>query len=124
MRKIHLEVIGAILFVFLSSLFIYGKLAGFDKFWNAQFFWSILLFLGWAVISTGYYHQGFKVHKAGDASEVSLYLPISVFIVQCILFIKGIYYHDWALTVGAVMVNSGVLFCLYQIFRATKRTNK
>ncbi|KND48896.1 MAG: hypothetical protein AB200_00515 [Parcubacteria bacterium C7867-005] len=118
MKKIYLEILFSALFVALSTIFIYGRLIGFDVFWNSQFLWSVILSIGWVVVALGYYHQGWLVHTSRSADHVSVVLPTAVFIVQCILFIKGIYYGDWSLIIGAVMVNSGVVFSLYQIVRA------
>ncbi len=84
-------------------------------------FWSVILAFGWIVVSLGYYHQGWLVHKSKSAEHVSVVLPIAVFLVQCILFVKGIYYHDWSLILGAIMVNSGVIFSLYQIVRVKSK---
>ncbi len=117
MKKIYAEIIASIVFVVLSTIFVYGRLAGFAVFWNSQFIWSAVLILGWIIVAIGYYNQGWLVHTSKSAEHVSLVLPISVFIVQCILFVKGIYYSDWSLCAGAVMVNSGVVFSLYQIIK-------
>ena len=71
----------------------------------------------WGIVAVGYYHQGWLIHLRKSSQGVSAFLPIAVFLVQCILFVKGIYYHDWALIFGAVTVNSGVVFDLYQIWK-------
>ena len=113
--KLILETIGSALLVFLSTAFVYSRLMGVSSFWNAQFFWNTVLAAGWIIVAIGYYHQGWLVHMRKNADEVSVVLPTAVFFVQCILFVKGIYYRDWALVLGAVIVNSGVLFSLYQI---------
>lgn len=117
MKKLHLEILLATLFVILATIFTYDQLAHVSNFWNGQKIWSVALVLCWAVVSTGYFHQGWVVHKAQSATHVSLMLPCAVFVVQCILFVKGIYYHDWSLITGAVMVNSGVIFSLWQILK-------
>jgi len=80
-----------------------------------------MLALGWVIVSLGYYHQGWLVHKSKSAEHVSIVLPVAVFMVQCILFVKGIYYKDWSLILGAVMVNSGVVFSLYQIIKSRSK---
>jgi len=121
MSKIFKEILITVLFVALSTFLFYGYLAGIHKFWDAQFIWSAVLALGWVVVALGYFHQGWKVHKMSDASEVSIVLPIAVFVVQCVLFIKGIFYGDWSLVAGALMVNSGVVFNIYQIIRVGKK---
>lgn len=69
------------------------------------------------VVSLGYYNQGHLVQKSKSASHVSVMLPIAAFVVQCVLFVKGIHYKDWSLVLGALVVNSGVLFSLYQIYK-------
>ncbi len=117
MKKTLLEIILSAALVFIPTLIIYSQLAGFSSFWNAQFIWSAALAVCWALVAFGYYHQGWLIHKRGSARGVSAILPITVFFVQCILFVKGIYYKDWSLVWGAVVVNSGVFFSLYQILR-------
>ena len=121
MKKIYLEILASALFVSLGTIFVYGRLAGFAIFWDSQMIWSIILAVGWVIVSLGYYNQGWIVHKSKSAEHVSVVLPIAVFIVQCILFVKGIYYSDWSLIVGAIMVNSGVVFSLYQIIKAKSK---
>ncbi|MEI6659893.1 MAG: hypothetical protein WCK91_00535 [bacterium] len=120
MKKIYFEVLGALAFVFIATFFVYGWLSGFTRFWSAQFMWNCILVVGWTIIATGYYMQGFKVHKLGNVDQISPFLPESVFVVQCILFVKGIFYHDWALIYGALIVNSGVIFCIYQVLRVKR----
>lgn len=121
MRKIFLEVLGCAIFVLFGTIFAYGGLEGVLQFWSAQNIWSALLMLGWIVVAAGYYHQGWLVHKGHTALHVSAVLPSAVFVVQCILFIKGVYFHDWSLMFGAIVVNSGVVFSLYQIISAKRR---
>ncbi len=118
MKKVHLEILFAILFVLISTYYIYDWLVGISFFWNAQMVWSVLLAMGWVIVSLGYFRQGWLVHHSGDAREVSVLLPIAAFTAQCVLFVKGIFYHDWSLIAGALMVNSGVVFSLYNIFKA------
>ncbi len=115
MKKVFLEIFFSLTFVAVATFLMYGQLVGVSDFWNAQNVWSIILACGWVVVSLGYYHQGYVVHKSKSAEHVSIVLPGAVFIVQCILFVKGIYYDDWALIFGALVVNSGVIFSLYQI---------
>lgn len=117
MKKIYGEIVATMAFVGGCTVFLYQKLAGFNFFWDAQTVWSVVLIIGWFLVSIGYYHQGWMVHTAKNAGSVSLALPAIVFIVQCVLFVKGIYYHDWSLILGAVIVNSGVTFNMYQIAR-------
>ena len=122
MKKVYWEILAALLFVVLGTFTAYKVLVGEQSFWNSQTVWSAVLVGCWLVVSLGYFNQGWKVHHSGSATNVSIILPIAVFCVQCILFVKGIYYNDWSLIVGAVLVNSGVCFSLYQIIRAsTKR---
>jgi len=117
MKKIYLEVLLVILFVSVSTFLVYGELASVSQFWNLQMLWSGVLALGWLVVSAGYFHQGSLVRAGHSITHISIFLPSAVFIVQCVLFIKGIYYHDWALIFGAIVVNSGVTFNLYQILK-------
>lgn len=119
-KRLILEILGSLIFVFASTAFVYGRLAGVGSFWNAQFLWNIVLAAGWIIVASGYYHQGWLVHVRKKTDEVSIVLPTAVFFVQCILFVKGIYYRDWALILGAVVVNSGVVFSLYQIMKVRR----
>lgn len=117
MKKVYLEILGIILFVTFGTIFCYIQLADVTIFWSSQLAWSTALIACWAIVSAGYFHQGWIVRTAQSCTHVSLMLPIAVFIVQCILFVKGIYYHDWSLIIGAVIVNSGVTFNLWQIMK-------
>ena len=116
-NKAILETIISVLFVFVGTYFVYGYLKSISSFWDAQNTWSVVMAVGWVIVSLGYYHQGWIIHKGHNAKNVSPLLPTAVFFIQCILFIKGIYYHDWSLTWGALVVNSGVSFCLYHIIK-------
>lgn len=124
MKKIVIEVLACALFVLLGTLLAYGGLEGLMNFWSAQNIWSTLLMFGWVIVASGYYHQGWLVHKGHTAAHVSAVLPSAVFVVQCILFIKGVYFDDWSLIFGAIVVNSGVVFSLYQIFKAKRRRTR
>lgn len=124
MRKIILEILASAIIVLVPTLFVYKKLAGIESFWNAQFLWSAGLAFGWVVVAAGYYHQGWLVKSLKKSKDVSIVLPIAVFFVQCILFVKGIYYRDWSLVWGALMVNSGVIFSLSQIIKVKYYLNK
>ncbi|MEX1014023.1 MAG: hypothetical protein WDZ80_02580 [Candidatus Paceibacterota bacterium] len=115
MKKIFFEIIVAILFVSIGTFFTYNQLQQVDSFWDSQFLWNIGMMICWTVVSIGYFNQGWLVYTRNDAEGVSIILPIAVFFVQCILFVKGVYYEDWALIAGALLVNSGVIFSLYQI---------
>lgn len=115
MKKLILEFSLSIVLVFIPTFIVYSILNDFPSFWDAQTLWSIILAIGWIVVAAGYYHQGWLVHKGKSAAHVSIVLPSAVFLVQCVLFIKGIYYSDWSLIWGAVVVNSGVIFSVYQI---------
>lgn len=120
MKKIVLEILLCAGLVFIPTFFVYSYLKGFPSFWNAQFVWSVILAAGWVLVATGYYNQGWLVKTDHTSKDVSIILPITVFIVQCVLFVKGIYYHDWSLIWGALVVNSGVVFSLYQIAKSRK----
>ena len=93
------------------------RLAPQTLFWNAQSIWSALLIVGWVIVALGYYHQGWMVQKSKSSKNVSIVLPVAVFVVQCVLFVKGIYYSDRSLIIGALLVNSGVVFSVYQILK-------
>lgn len=121
MSRIYWEILFITLVVIFATVFVYGRLVNFNLFWDSQFIWSVALIICWAVVTLGYYHQGWLVYTSKSADHVSVVLPIAVFIVQCILFVKGIYYVDWSLVAGAVMVNSGVTFSLYQIIKNRKK---
>lgn len=116
-RKLIFEIILSVAFVFVGTYLTYGYLSHTPDFWNAQSAWSIILAIGWIVVATGYFHQGLLIHKEHSAKHVSLWLPVAVFFIQCILFIKGIYYDDWSLLWGALVVNTGVVFSIYHILR-------
>src|SRR3989344_3461706 len=111
----YFEILISLLIVTILTVVAYGRLAGVEVFWDAQMFWSYALMLCWIIVAAGYYHQGWLVRKDHNAAHVSLILPIAVFFVQCILFVKGINFRDWSLIGGAVLVNSGVLFSIYNI---------
>lgn len=116
-KKLFWEVFLSALFVAAATVVVYGRLAGDTRFWNAQMVWSIILAAGWMIVATGYYHQGWMVRTCKSSTHVSVVLPSAVFIVQCVLFVKGIFYNDWSLIAGALLVNSGVVFNLYQIYK-------
>ena len=121
MRKLIPQIILSACIVFIPTTFAYEQLAPITSFWNAQSFWNIVLGFCWTIVAIGYYHQGWLVFKHQNAKNVSMLLPIAVFLVQCILFVKGIFYHDWSLVMGAVLVNSGVTFSLSQIFKVSRK---
>ncbi len=121
MKKVYWEILGSALLVLGGTFLVYGQLKGSTYFWDAQVIWSVILIIGWMVVAAGYYHQGWMVYKGHTAIHVSAILPSAVFFVQCVLFIKGIFFHDWSLIAGALIVNSGVVFSLYQIIKAKKK---
>ncbi|MCR4328097.1 MAG: hypothetical protein NUV53_01105 [Patescibacteria group bacterium] len=121
-KKILWEIALSVGIVFIPTYFIYQSLAEVTSFWEAQNLWSIALAVCWIVVAAGYYHQGWLVHTKRKSDDVSLVLPSAVFMVQCILFVKGIYYQDWSLIWGAIVVNSGVVFSLFQIWRVRKNS--
>jgi len=117
MKKLTAEVLISILAVSVPTFLVYKRLSLSPSFWDAQFAWSIALVACWIIVAVGYYHQGWLVRMERRAGSVSMVLPIAVFFVQCILFVKGIHYKDWSLVIGAILVNSGVLFSLYNIIK-------
>lgn len=120
MKRLHWEILFGAMSVLLGTFIAFRLLSGVDSFWTIQNFWSIALIGCWVIVAGGYWRQGAIVLKAKSATHVSLILPFAVFLVQCILFVKGIYYHDVALVVGAVLVNSAVVFDIYQIIKFRK----
>jgi len=116
MKKIF-EIILAVLFVSGGTFFAYSFLSDVPDFWNEQTIWSIILAAGWVIVALGYVHQGWLVHRDKSSDHVSILLPSIVFLVQCVLFVKGVHYDDWSLIAGAIMVNSGVIFNLIQIYK-------
>lgn len=118
MRKVHWEIVATLAFVLGGTLLVYGQLKKYPAFWDAQMLWSIVLIIGWIVVAAGYYRQGWLIHHNHSARNLSLLLPSAVFLVQCLLFIKGIHFRDWSLVVGSLIMNSGVTFSLYQIIKA------
>ncbi len=116
-KKIFLEILLTAALVLVPTYFVYNYLLDRQGFWNTQTIWSIILACGWLVVSLGYYNQGSLVHASKSAKNVSVFLPIAVFFIQCVLFVKGIHYKDWSLVWGALVVNSGVTFNLYQIIK-------
>ncbi|MDO8474496.1 MAG: hypothetical protein Q7S62_03080 [bacterium] len=123
MKKLLIEITLSAVIVFGLTFIAYNFLAGISPFWNTQFIWSVVLAVGWAIVAAGYYHQGWLVYTQKSSANVSIVLPIAVFFIQCVLFVKGIYYQDWSLVWGAVIVNSGVVFSLYQIMRQKTKQN-
>ncbi len=121
MKKLYWEILGSIIFVAFCTMLVYMRLSGVHLFWNTQVIWSIVLVVGWMVVAFGYYHQGWTIYKNKSSKNVSRTLPIAVFIVQCVLFVKGIFYSDWSLITGALLVNAGVVFNLYQIARSRNK---
>ena len=117
-KKLLLEILFTAGLVLIPTFFVYNYLVRIPSFWNAQNIWSIILAVGWVIVASGYYHQGSLVHARKNAQNVSIFLPIAVFFIQCVLFVKGVYYKDWSLIWGALIVNSGVVFSLYQIAKA------
>ena len=116
--RFYFEILFSLLIVTVLTMLVYNQLVGIDEFWNAQMLWSYALMLCWIIVAAGYYHQGWIVRKDHSSAHVSLILPIAVFFVQCILFVKGIHFRDWSLIVGAVLVNSGVLYSIYHIVKS------
>ncbi|MEJ0021775.1 MAG: hypothetical protein WDN47_04340 [Candidatus Doudnabacteria bacterium] len=118
MKRLYWEILFGALFVLAGSFLAYRFLSGYSAFWTAQKLWSLILVVGYVFVAGGYWRQGAIIHRAKNATNVSLILPSAVFVVQCIIFVKGIYYHDAALVTGAILVNSAVVFDIYQIIRA------
>ena len=95
-------------------IFCYLKING-DIIMNEQLFWSISLLICWVIVSYGQFHQGKIIKQKHNNKNVSIRLPLAVFIAQLILFVKGIYYNDWSLIAGCIIVNIGTVYNIVQI---------
>ncbi len=120
MRKVYWEILISIVFVLGSTFLVYNGLAHNVAFWDAQRVWSIGLIIGWSVVAIEYYRQGWMIHHARTSVNVSALLPSTIFVMECILFVKGVFFDDWSLIVSALIVNSGVVFYLYQIVKVKR----
>jgi len=117
MKKVHWEILISIVFVLGGTFLAYSWLAQSAYFWDAQRMWSVGLIIGWTVFSVEYFRQGWILHHARTSVNISVLLPSTYFVMQCILFVKGVFFNDWSLVVSALIVNSGVVFYLYQIIK-------
>lgn len=117
MKRLYWEILFGLIFVLGGTFIAYNLLSGIEGFWSAQQTWNLALIVCWIVVAFGYWRQGWIVHKSKSSTHVSILLPSTVFVVQCILFVKGIFYHDFALVTGALLVNSAVVFNLYQLLK-------
>ncbi len=79
--------------------------------------WSILLMFCWIIVSLGQINQGMKIKKNKNIENISIFLPTTVFIAQTILFVKGLSYGDWSLIIGAVVVNIGTMFNVFNFLK-------
>jgi len=104
-----------VIFVIGGTFLAYDRLAGTTAFWNAQSVWSTALIVSWTMIAVAYYYEGWLIHHGRSQANISAVTPALIFVAQCILFVKGVFFNDWSLVFGALLVNSGVVFCLYQI---------
>lgn len=77
--------------------------------------WSVGLEICWLAVAYGWYAQGKIVQQKGDYSNVSLKLPFIMFSTQCFLLAKGIYYDDWSLISGCILVNTAIVYALIQV---------
>jgi len=89
-----------------------------------QLYWSIGLIICWLIVAYGQYHQGRIIKQTGSCDNVSFRLPLAVFTAQLILLVKGIYYYDWSLISGCIIVNASVSYNLYQIVKTRLRQRK
>ena len=120
-RKVYWEVLISITFVLGGTFLAYSWLAHNAFFWNTQQIWSVGLIIGWTVVAAEYFRQGWMIHNARTSINISALLPSTIFVMQCILFFKGVFFQDWSLIISALTVNSGVVFCLYQIMKKKRR---
>ncbi|MEK7479965.1 MAG: hypothetical protein AAB665_01605, partial [Patescibacteria group bacterium] len=112
---VYWEILASVIFVLGGTFLAYGQLSDTAAFWNAQSVWSTALIVSWTLIAAAYYYEGWLIHHGRSQANISAVTPALIFVAQCILFIKGIFFNDWSLVFGALLVNSGVVFCLYQI---------
>lgn len=110
----HREILASVIFVVGGTALLYVWLSETSGFWNAQRLWSIALIAGYAVVAFEYFRYGWLIHHSRTTANISPFLTLSIFAMQCILFVKGIFFGDWSLVAGTLMVNSGVVFTLYQ----------
>ena len=104
-----------------GAYLVYSNLEQNTAFWDAQHIWSIGLIIGWSVNSIEYFRQGWILHHAHTSDNISLLLPATYLVMQCILFVKGIFFQDWSIIASALIVNSGVVFYLYQALQAKRK---
>ena len=109
------------LFVLGGAYLVYINLESNAAFWDAQHIWSIGLIIGWSVYSIEYFRQGWILHHARTSDNISLLLPSTYLVMQCILFVKGVFFNDWSIIASALIVNSGVVFYLYQALQAKRK---
>jgi hypothetical protein len=121
MKKVYWEILISIVFVLGSAFLLYGQLESKTAFWDAQSIWSVALIIGWSVYSIEYFRQGWILHHAHTSANISVLLPTTYIVMQCILFVKGVFFRDWSLIASALIVNSGVVFYLYQIIKLKSR---
>ncbi len=124
MKKVYWEILISIVFVLGGTFLVYSWLAHNAAFWDAQRIWSIGLIIGWTVFSVEYFRQGWIIHHARTSANTSVLMPLTYFVMQCILFIKGVFFHDWSLIASALILNSGVVFYLYQTIKLKRRRTR
>lgn len=100
---------------------MYWWLAEVAGFWGAQDLWSIALLMGYSILSFEYFRHGWMIHHARTSANISPILTLSVFALQCVLFVKGVYFEDWSLIAGALILNCGIVFTLYQTIKTLRR---
>lgn len=120
MKKVYWEIVASVVFVLGGTFLVYGQLKNNVAFWDAQTIWSVALIICWMMLAAGYYYEGWMIHHGHSTKNVSAVVPSIVLVVHCILFVKGIFFDDWSLVYGSLIVNSGVVFCLYQIIKVKK----
>lgn len=121
MRKVHWEILVSVVVVLGGTYLVYNGLAHNAYFWDAQRIWGMGLIVGWTVLSIEYFRQGWIIHHARTSANISVLMPSTYFILQCILFYKGVFFNDWTIIISSLIVNSGVVFYLYQVIKLKSR---
>ena len=121
MNRVHWEILASIVFVLGGTAFMWSWLSDMPDFWDEQRLWSFALITGYTIVSFEYFRQGWKIHHARSPANISTTLTTTIMLMQCVLFVKGVYFGDWSLIVGALIYNCGVIFLLYQTIKTSER---
>ena len=110
MFLVYWEILASVIFVLGGTFLAYGQLSDTAAFWNAQSVWSTALIVSWTLIAAAYYYEGWLIHHGRSQANISA-VTLSAHLRRAMhSFIKGIFFNDWSLVFGALLVNSGVVF--------------